>query len=74
MVFFRSEEHLKKWDRFGPENEQGIITLHDLHKLFSLDLFRRRLDPDYPAKMKSYIGEVIATFKALGKTGPYWVP
>lgn len=74
MLFFRSEEHLRNWDRFDPETEDGIFPLPDLVKLFSIEFFRRRLDPDYVSRVPEYMGEFFATLKEIGKTGPFWLP
>jgi len=74
MLFFRSEEHLRDWDDFDSEKEDGIIPLADLVRLFSIDFFRRRLDPDYVTHMPEYMAEFLATLKEIGKTGPFWVP
>jgi hypothetical protein len=72
MNFFRSEEHLRTYDRFDPSTEEGIIPLPDAIKLFSLQYFRRRLDPDYFSKRLNYRGEMSEVLKELGKTGHFW--
>lgn len=74
MLFFRSEEHLRNWVDFNPETEEGIIPLPDLVKLFSIDFFRKRLEPDYISNMQEYIAGFFATLKEIGKTGPFWIP
>ncbi len=51
-----------------------MITLPDLVKLFSVNFFRRRMDADYVSRVPEYMGEFFATLKAIGKTGPFWVP
>ena len=58
MVFFRSEEHLKNWTRYDAATEGGISQLDGLLTMFSSNLFKRRLDPDYFSNMKTYIGEL----------------
>jgi hypothetical protein len=72
MNFFRSEEHLRTYDRFDPSTQEGIIPLPDAVKLFSIQYFRRRLDPDYFSKRLNYRGEMSEVLKELGKTGPFW--
>ena len=74
MLFFRSEEHLRNWADFDAEKEDGIIPFPDLVKLFSIEFFRRRLDPDYISCMQEYLAEFFATLKEIGKTGPFWLP
>lgn len=72
MTFFRSEEHLRNWAQFQPGTEEGIFPLPDLLKLFSVQMFRRRLDPEYFFHMREYVMEWITTLTEIGKTGPFW--
>ena len=72
MNFFRSEEHIRNWVRFDPVTEEGIIPLSDLVKLFSIELFRRRLDPDYFSQRLIYRKELLTTLEEIGKTDPFW--
>ena len=74
MLFFRSEEHLRNWDDFTPDKEDGIVALPDLVKLFSIDFFQRRMDADYVSRVPEFMGEFFATLKDIGLTGPFWVP
>ena len=74
MNFFRSEEHIRKWAQFDSGKEEGIISLKDLVKIFSGQLFRRRLDPDYFSHSEEYRKERPGILKAIGKTGPFWLP
>jgi len=74
MLFFRSEEHLRNWEDFSSEKEEGIISLPDLVSMFSADFFRRRMDPDSVSRMREYLGGVIGALIAIGKVGPYWLP
>ena len=53
MNLFRSEEHIRNWSRFDPAAEQGIVPLANMVKLFSLDMFKKRLEPDYVARVDS---------------------
>jgi hypothetical protein len=72
MNLFRSEEHIRNWARFDADTEEGIIPLNDLVKLFSGNYFRRRLDSDWVSRSRDYAREMVATFKEIGKTGPFW--
>ena len=72
MNLFRSEEHVRNWASFGEDSDEGITPLPDMLELFSGPYFKRRLDEDYVSHMSEYIGEMIQTMKAIGKTGPFW--
>jgi len=72
MNLFRSEEHIRNWARFDPATEEGIIPLDDLVKLFSGNYFCRRMDSDWVSRSRDYAREMVATFKEIGKTGPFW--
>ena len=61
MNLFRSEEHIRNWAGFDASAEEGIISLPDLVKLFSGNLFRKRMDPDYISRSMEYMGEVMAS-------------
>ena len=74
MTFFRSEEHIRKWAQFDLRNEEGMISLEGLVKIFSGEFFRRRLEPDYFSHSQEYRKDRMATLKEIGKTGPFWVP
>jgi hypothetical protein len=72
MTFFRSEEHLRSWVQFDPSTADGMIPLHDLMELFSGQMFRKRLDPDYFSHMREYAGEFMSTLQKIGKTSAFW--
>ena len=74
MHFFRSEEHLRNWAGFDEEKEGGIISLADLVSWFSIDLFRRRLDPDYVSHFAEYGDGFMKKLLEIGKRGDYWIP
>ena len=74
MHYFRSEEHLHNWAEYDSEKEGGIISLADLVKSFSVDFFRKRLEPDYFARRQEYMGNFAATLGEIGKKGPFWLP
>lgn len=67
MNLFRSKEHVKRWGGFREGTEEGILELPELLGLFSGNLFKRRLDPDYVSNFKKYIGEFIAAASGTGK-------
>jgi len=72
MNLFRSEEHIRGWSRFDPAAEQGIVPIADLVKLFSLNMFTKRLEPDYATRSREYAGEFLSAVAELGKTRPFW--
>ena len=72
MNLFRSEEHIRNWARFDPATEEGILPLPDLAKVFSGNLFRKRLEPDYVSRSQEYLEEFLAEIAELAKTRPFW--
>ena len=72
MNLFRSEDHIRSWAQFKEGTDEGIILLEDLLKLFSVGLFRRRLDPDYVSRLPEYRKEFVSTLVRMGKAGPFW--
>ncbi|HET6488639.1 MAG TPA: hypothetical protein VFG28_02665 [Syntrophales bacterium] len=72
MNLFRSEEHIRNWSRFDPAAEQSIVPLANIVKLFSMDMFRKRLEPDYVARVGQYAKEFLGAVAELGKTRPFW--
>jgi hypothetical protein len=74
MNLFRSEEHIRNWARFDPDTKEGILPLEDIARLFSGNMFRRRLDPDYVSRSREYLGEWLAALSEVGKKRPFWSP
>ena len=72
MNLFRSEEHIRSWSRFDKEAEQGIVPLESLVMLFSLGMFKKRLEPDYATRSRAYAKEFLDAVAELGKTRPFW--
>jgi len=71
MVFFRSEEHLQNWTQYDPAKKDGISQLDGLLSMFSGNLFKRRIDPDYFSNMKTYVGELIGELGSNDKVGMF---
>jgi len=69
MLFFRSEEHLKNWAQYDPSTEGGISQLEGIRVMFSSNMFKRRMDPDYFSSMRTYIGELIGEVGRNDKIG-----
>jgi hypothetical protein len=72
MNLFRSEEHVRSFARFDPSTEDGIIPLADVVKVFSVNYFRRRLEPGYFSQRMKYRDDMLGTLEEIGKTGPFW--
>jgi hypothetical protein len=72
MNLFRSEEHLKNWSLYDPESADGTMPLADYATLFSVSLFRERLQPDYVPRLPQFLPEMVTTLVKLGRTGPFW--
>ena len=51
MNLFACEDNVFKWSQTDPESGEGIRPLADWAAVFSIDLFRRRLDQDYLSRM-----------------------
>jgi hypothetical protein len=71
MLFFRSEEHLKNWAQYDSATEDGISQLEGLLTMFSSNVFKRRMDPDYFSNMRNYLGELIAEVGSNDKIGVF---
>ena len=71
MVFFRSEEHLQNWAQYDPAKKDGISQLDGLLSMFSGNLFKRRMDPDYFSNMKAYFGELKSEVRGNLKIGMF---
>jgi hypothetical protein len=74
MNLFRSEDHVKNWSGYKSGTEEGIVDLYVLMKLFSVDTFTRRLDPDYVSRMKEYRAARGAAWGEIMKRSPFWQP
>ena len=72
MNFFRSEEHLRKWESFEEKRKGGIISLHSLMELFSTPYFRNRGRPDYVSHMSEYTPDFLDKLDELPDAGDYW--
>jgi hypothetical protein len=72
MNLFRSEEHVRNWLSYVPGTEDGILPLEDIALLFSGDLFRKRLDPDYVSCSQDYLGIWLSALSEIAKKRPFW--
>jgi hypothetical protein len=74
MNLFRSEEHARDWNGFKSGTEEGIIELSALAKLFSVDSFTKRLDPDYFSHWLEYRTARVPVWAEIVKMRPFWLP
>ena len=72
MNLFRSEETVSGWSQTAPSSEEGMLPVQTWAEMFSADLFRRRLDPDYLSKVPEYLGAMMALMNELDMKGPYF--
>jgi len=72
MLFFRSEEHLRRWEGFEEKKKGGIIAPSSLMRLFSGPYFKNRRNPDYFSHMGEYMADMISTLDTLENAGEYW--
>ena len=71
MVFFRSEEHLKNWAQYDPATQDGISSLEGLLAMFSSNIFKRRMDPNYFSNVKTHIKELIGEMGGIEGIGKF---
>ena len=74
MNLFACEENVFKWSQTDPESRDGIRPLEDWAAVFSGEMFRRRLDPDYLSKMADYRKGMGRLLQERGMTGPWFFP
>jgi hypothetical protein len=72
MNLFRSEEHVRNWSLYDPAAREGTLSLRDWALVFSVDNFRKRLDPDYFLMARDLRPGVFQALAELGKAGPFW--
>ncbi|MEW5735538.1 MAG: hypothetical protein AB1921_11820 [Thermodesulfobacteriota bacterium] len=72
MNFFRSEEHLRKWEGYAPGKEGGTIALPSLMWLFSGPYFQKRRDPDYMSHYGEYMADMMGKLDKLQGAGDFW--
>lgn len=72
MNFFRSEEHLNRWDGLKKNGKEGIIELETLMKLFSGPYFQKRREPDYFSHMGEYLADMISSLDDMKHAGNFW--
>ena len=72
MNFFRSEEHLRRWDGYQEKKKRGKISLDSLMQLFQLPYMRNRGKPDYISHFSEYMAGLVGELDKLPDAGDYW--
>ena len=62
---------MKNYAQYDPTTEGGISQLEGLLTMFSSNIFKRRMEPDYFSNMKTYLGELIAEVGSNDKIGVF---
>ena len=57
---------------YDPISEDAIMPVQDWAKLFAGDMFKKRLQPDYLSRLRTYQAGFGKTLEELGKSGPFW--
>lgn len=70
MNLFRSEEHVRRWPLYYREVDDYVMPVSDWATVFSVPLFRRRLEPDYLARADQYVDGYRRALRARGKRLP----
>jgi hypothetical protein len=68
MVFFRSRTHLDDWRSESAAQDGAALTVEQTHAL-SVPIYRDRMKLEYARPSKD---QLVAHFRALGLTGPFW--
>ncbi len=72
MNFFRSEEHVKRWQLYARGAEDYVMPVTDWARVFSGPMFRNRLEPDYLDHGGEYLQRYHDDLHEFGKTSPLW--
>ena len=68
MVFFESRAHLDEWRAANPGPSGAALTVDQTHAL-SVPIYHDKLKREYVRPSKDVL---VAHFRALGLTGPFW--
>ncbi len=72
MNFFRSEEHLRRWEGYKEKKKGGKIPLDSLMQLFGLPYVTNRGRPDYISHFSEYMADLVGELDKLPDAGDYW--
>ena len=72
MNFFRSEEHLRRWEGYEEKMEGGKISPDSLIRLFGDPYFTNRGKPDYISHFSKYMADLVGELDNLQDAGKFW--
>ncbi len=72
MNFFRSEEHLRRWEGYEEKMEGGKITRDSLIQLFGEPYVTNRGRPDYISHFSEYMADLVGELDKLPDAGDFW--
>ena len=72
MNFFRSEEHLRRWDGYEKKLDGGKIGLDSLVQLVGQPYFRNRGGPDYVSHFSEYMEGLVGELEHLPDAGDFF--
>ena len=70
MNLFRSEEHVRGWPLYFQAVDDYVMSVADWAEVFSVSMFRNRLDPDYLDRSQEYLEDYRRALLAKGKAIP----
>lgn len=74
MNIFVSKETCMQWSQTDPSMTDAFLTVEQISAMFSMPLFRRRMDPDFLSKMQEYRAAGLPTLIEHGMTGELFLP
>ena len=72
MNFFRSEEHLRRWEGYQEKKKGGKISLDSLMQLFQLPCMRNRGKLDYISHFSEYMAGLVGELDKISDAGDFW--
>ncbi|MCL1595190.1 MAG: adenylate/guanylate cyclase domain-containing protein [Actinomycetia bacterium] len=70
MNLFRSEDHVKRWPLYFQEADDYVMSVSDWAEVFSVSMFRKRLDADYLSYSQDYLEHYRVALLLKGKSRP----
>ena len=70
MNLFRSEEHVRRWPQHFEAADDYVMSVGDWAEVFSVSMFRKRLDVDYLSHSQEYLEDYRTALLSKGKAIP----
>lgn len=70
MNLFRSEDHVKRWPLHFQAADDYVMSVSDWAEVFSVSMFRKRLNADYLAYSQEYLEDYHVALRLKGKEVP----